>query len=258
MKQNYLWLFLLVCLLCFPSIRCAAADAMYPTALDLLNSWQDEYPDAFCGCWCEGAPNIHLTIAVTNTAEGEALKQEILSQVEDDSTVSFVYRQYSRNELLAVQTELESYFQQDIGLVFLALRDEENQIEAAFYRPKLDLPETQAVLQAWEQQFGTAIGIQAVDYETLEPTIGTIAPAKAPPWHLIAICAVFFLTILAAALWIVQRKHHTALQTTENILTQDNASISKIALCRMIKEQVPTIPRHCDDAILSVMEENPR
>ncbi len=256
MKQKCLLLFLMISLLFFPPIRSAAAEATYPTGMDVLNSWQGEYPDAFCGCWCEGAPSIHLTIAIMNTTEGEALKQKILSQVEDDSTVSFVYRQYSRNELLTLQTELGSYFQQNIGLVSLTLRDQENCIEAAIYRPKLDLPETQAVLQAWKQQYGDAIRIEAVDYETLTYTIGPIEPAKAPPWNIAVICAVILLLLFAAAFLIVQRKKHRAvLQTANGILTETSAPIRKAVLCRIIKEQAPIVPSACDDAIFSAINE---
>ena len=63
----------------------------FPTLFDLFHHWcTDGYPDYVTGIWSTDGSSYNLTLGVTNDAAGEAGKQEILDQIEDDASVAFV------------------------------------------------------------------------------------------------------------------------------------------------------------------------
>ena len=87
------------------SLTAFAEEAKFEKMKDLNNYWaeNDAYPDWFCGVWTETGSLNNLVVAVLDTEEGERGKQEILDLIEDDSSVTFTYGEYSRNYLVSVQ-----------------------------------------------------------------------------------------------------------------------------------------------------------
>ncbi len=79
--------------------------AQFETMADLYNHWcmtatgGISYPDYVCGVWTETGDMSQLVVAVTKDEKGEAGKQEILSLIEKDDSVSFTYQTYSFREL---------------------------------------------------------------------------------------------------------------------------------------------------------------
>lgn len=84
-----------------------SADKGFKTMGDLYGYWYETasdcpYPDYVCGVWTETGDMSQLVVAVTKDEKGEAGKQEILSLIEDDNSVSFMYQAYSYRELSIV------------------------------------------------------------------------------------------------------------------------------------------------------------
>ncbi len=81
----------------------------FETMADLYNYWfitaTDDvaYPDYVCGVWTETGDMSQLVVAVTKDEKGEAGKQEILSLIGNDESISFTYQSYSYRELYEVK-----------------------------------------------------------------------------------------------------------------------------------------------------------
>lgn len=111
--------------LCFATAL-AAAD-QYADAEELFQHWETAgYPAYVCGVWTEDNGKT-LIVSVLDSEEGEAGKREILELIADDSSVSFEYGKYSKNDLLRAQNEINTAFPGK-GVMSTALSEKENLI----------------------------------------------------------------------------------------------------------------------------------
>jgi len=85
--KKFFYLLLIVFAFLF-SFSIAGAATVYPTAYDLVVSWEEEYPEYVSGVWCHGSLS-HIVIGIVNNEAGQAGRKEILSQISDKATVSF-------------------------------------------------------------------------------------------------------------------------------------------------------------------------
>ncbi len=83
-----------------------------------------------------GASN--LTFGIQNTELGNAGKTEMLELVKDDSSITFVYQEHSRNYLLQIQKELDGYFEKDFGLISTGLNEKNNCIVLGIFEERKD------------------------------------------------------------------------------------------------------------------------
>ena len=115
--------------------------------------WYEKVPDYSGGFWIgeDGA----LTVGLVD----EAGKAEVLSIV-GDAPVQFVTQAYSYNELMAVQKELENYFDKDVGLVTVGVYVMENTVQASVDTAN---PNAAAFMEKMTVRFGDKVTFHGED-----------------------------------------------------------------------------------------------
>lgn len=92
----------------------------FETAGDLFLYWTEHgYPDYVGGVWSTDGSVRNMTVSLVDSSA----QSEILELIENDDTVKFETASYSRNELMALQKELDMYFDRGVGLFSTSLDD---------------------------------------------------------------------------------------------------------------------------------------
>ncbi len=160
------------------SVPAFAADetAEYENMAELYNAWfrnedyKYNYPDYVCGVWTETGDMSELVIAVTEDENGEAGKEEILSLIEDDSSVKFVYQKYSYNELRDLQEEMGEYaFDLKIGVWGMGVSEMENCLTLDIDDP--ESPEMQEFMAECKEKYGDKIAFEVGGAPTVEADV---------------------------------------------------------------------------------------
>ena len=88
-------------------------DGKYSTMGALYQAWggYEGYPDYVCGAWSTDGGMDNLTVAVTDDKAGEQGREEILSQLQDHSSVTFTTQTYSYRQLQQVMDEIVTEFE---------------------------------------------------------------------------------------------------------------------------------------------------
>lgn len=163
------------------SVPALAADetSEYKNIAELYNSWfrnedyKYNYPDYVCGVWTETGDMSELVIAVTEDEKGEAGKEEILSLIEDDSTVKFVYQKYSYNELRDLQEEMSDYtFDLGIGVWGMGVSEMENCLTLDI--ENTESPEMQEFMAECKEKYGDKIAFEVGGAPTLEADVAIL------------------------------------------------------------------------------------
>lgn len=244
-------LLLLTC--CTPAF---AAKGKYRTAGELYQAWHEDTPDYICGVWSTDGGSENLTFGIQDNAAGEAGKQEILDLIQDDSTVSFVYQTYSRNELLQIQWELYAYLQQDLGMVYTSLHEAENRIEVGIYKPRVQEPATMEMIDELTAKYKDAISISYTDSSFVdlagiaEPSVG-----KQPSYALFA--ALGGALVLAAAFILfmhtVRKRSMLVLQPNTGRNVTGTAARNAREVADMVKKANPSLPASLDAKVMAAI-----
>lgn len=244
----------LVLLFCVMLIAvCHAEDGMYATAGDLFQSWSENYPDYICGVWSTDGGMNNLTFSVMNNADGENGKAEILSLVEDDSTVTFEYGDVSRNYLTKVQEELLPYFEKDLGLSFSGVYDMENRIGLGILTDMKDNSETIAMLEEFKLKYGDIFFVEYTSeaVHTLEVTLSDIPVVVQKDsntvWYVAFATAA---VILTATFVLLLRKSNASVKTTNAGNVTENAFSLKDVEAE-IKNAEFAVPSELDERIMN-------
>ena len=156
---------------------------IYENAGQLYEAWTSQscVPDYITGVWSTDGGRENLTFGVIKGEAGEIGRQEILSLVRDDATVTIVYQTYSRNYLYRIQKEIvDAYFDADLGLVTAGLNEYENKI---FFEVHIDFAnnaDTLAMIQQVTGQYGDAVSFDYVDTYP-QFVLGTQPPSPTGP-----------------------------------------------------------------------------
>ena len=150
-------------LIFFCTMSVCAAEVQYSTAGDLYAACHNDLPDYICGVWSTDGGDTNLTFGIQNNASGNAGKQEILELIENDSTVTFVYQEFSRNYLLQIQKEIDEYFEKDLGLISTGLDDMNNCIVVGILKERKDNADTQAMIHEIAEKYGKAVSLEYTD-----------------------------------------------------------------------------------------------
>lgn len=140
--------------------------AMYKDMNELFQYWENNrtYPDYVCGVWSTHGGMEHLTVAV-NSVDAE---REILSLIENDSSVAFAYQIYSKNYLLSIIDEMNERFSdteysEKTGFVWMGLNEYDNRVEFGFKKGyENDLTSLELINELTER-FGDAVQIEYTD-----------------------------------------------------------------------------------------------
>ncbi len=255
MKKLFAFImFIIVIFSCLISV--SAEKAQYATAGDLYQAWAEDLPDYICGVWSTDGGMNNLTFGVQNNASGNAGKQEILELIENDSTVTFVYQEFSRNYLLQIQKEIDKeYLGKETGLIYTGLYDMDNCIKFGIKDEKKDDPETQKMVEEILNKYGNAVSVEYTDaiflfldgdlpvYNNLHVYDSKTEDAQPFLMFGIGLAAILIVGIF---LWGVKRRNLAAMQT--NVGT--TVSVSDQDVEEMIKESEYEFPSDLDKKII--------
>lgn len=163
MMEKMIVLLLVVFLVCACFAPVWAQEAVYQTAIELYRSWGKNPPDYIYGAWTTDGGIANMTFGIPDNEIGEAGRAEILNLVEDDSTASFVYQKYSRDELYQIFQEMHSYFDRNAGLITLAVDISGNQVKVEIFDQYLENPDTQAMISEIKTKYGDVVCIEYID-----------------------------------------------------------------------------------------------
>ena len=224
---------LLVMILCvmlfFGCAVLVSAEEKYNNAGELYEAWAENLPDFICGVWSTDGGVVNLTFGIQNSEAGNAGKQRMLDLIEDDSTITFVYQKYSRNDLLRIQQEIDKYMQLDLGLISTGVYDTRNCVELGILEERKDDAKTKAMIREITDKYGDAV---AVEYTgEIVPTVlteQTVRTAEVVPIALVVVLLTF--TVLLAV-----QKRGFLLQTGNGATVVSAAAPTEKALKAMIQ-----------------------
>lgn len=231
-------------------------DITFATAGDLFQMWESEgYPDYVCGVWSTDGGMENLTIAVQNNDEGEAGKAEILTLVDDDSTVTFAYQKVSVKYLTDAQYQLLPYFEKDLGLVSAARNDLGNCIDLGILESRKDDPDTVAMLSELTEKYGDIFTVEyvsqpvtsLVDYVSLDSAVVTFDEKQNSTQYFAFLLTGVLLIATVAVLYAVRRRALVRATNAGNV-TESKPSLKEVET--MIKEADCTVPAELEERIM--------
>lgn len=156
--------FLVVC--SYTVLASADNGGIYENAGELYAAWtsQNCLPDYITGVWSTDGGYENLTFGVVKGEDGEKGRQEILSLVRNDASVTIVYQTYSRNYLYRIQRQIEdAYFEAGLGLVAAGVKERENIIGFWIHKDYAENADTLAMIQQVTAQYGNVVSFSYVD-----------------------------------------------------------------------------------------------
>ncbi|MBO5797707.1 MAG: hypothetical protein J6R77_05105 [Clostridia bacterium] len=244
-----LLVFLLIFLMLTP-LSAAAEEAPYATMYDLYASWNG-YPDYVCGVWTETGGMDHLMIGILKDAEAETHKQEILLQIADDSTVTFVDQTYSYKYLRRVQEEISDTYlkMRPVVIVGVGVYENRNCVGVDVLKSKREDAETKEVIAQLTERYGTAIAIEytgEIVYDTGEVNVTDIGT---PPYLLWA--AAILLSVGLMVTWLIAKRRR---QAVAKLTTGEGVTLTRREVERRVAASVINPPAALEDRVLSETE----
>lgn len=240
-------LILTMVLICSCSIIASAAEAKYNTAGELYEAWCENLPDYICGVWSTDGGTNNLTFGIQNNAAGNAGKQEMLDLVKNDSTLTFVYQEYSRNYLLQIQREIDKYMPKDLGLVSTALYDENNCIELGILKERQDDADTQNMIREITDRYGNAV---TVEYTDAIYALTTDVNGLRTSQHIILFMGIV-VVLLAVMFFVFQKRNVLLLQTNNGATVSATTSPSTKEVEDMVRKTKYAISSELDQRIMN-------
>lgn len=179
------------------------ADGKYATMGALYQAWGGYagYPDYVCGVWSTDGGMDRMTVAVTDDRAGAQGREEILSQLSDPTTVTFVTQTYSYEELQAVMDEITAQMGPDSPVYACGVYEMENKVGVELLEGHADAQQTaEALLAAYGDKVRVTMG-EGLYFETgLKQDSGLAKAGIKPVLFAAAILAVFAAAAIALRL----------------------------------------------------------
>ena len=240
-------LILTIVFICSCSIIASAAESKYNTAGELYEAWCENLPDYICGVWSTDGGANNLTFGIQNNADGNAGKQEMLSLVKNDSTLTFVYQEYSRNYLLQIQREIDEYMIKDLGLVETALDEQNNCIELGILTERKDDVNTQNMLEEIIDKYGKAVSVHYTD-KIFDLTIGVEKPFQSQ--HFLLYIVGIITVLLVGLFFVFQKRNIPLLQTNNGATVSATTYPSTKEVENLVRKTQYDIPSELDQRIM--------
>lgn len=231
----------------------------YPTLFDLFQHWcNDNYPDYVTGIWSNDGSSYNLTVGVTNDEAGEAGKQEILSLIEDDASVTFVTQTYSHNYLRQIQDELVPYFKQKPGMVATGVSEMGNCVDVEFLTEKANDETTLNFIAELQQKYGDAISVSYTEGYTLRHTTEEIglsnplAPSTVgkTSFSPLLIAGLIMILLLVFGVYFALRKRFVPMmQTNDGGTVTHTGKISVKEVEELVKDSSLTVSKDVDEKV---------
>ena len=240
-------LILAVVLICSCSIIASAEEAKYNTAGELYEAWYENLPDYICGVWSTDGGTSNLTFGIQNNAAGNAGKQEMLDLVKNNSTLTFVYQEYSRNYLLQIQREIDEYMKKELGLISTALNEQNNCIELGILKERKDDVATQDMIKEITDRYGNAV---TVEYTDAIYALTTDMNGLWTSQHIILIMGIV-VVFLAGMFFVFQKRNVLLLQTNNGATVSTATSPSTKEVENLVRKTQYDIPSELDQRIMN-------
>lgn len=240
-------LILTIVFICSCSIIASAAESKYNTAGELYEAWCENLPDYICGVWSTDGGANNLTFGIQNNADGNAGKQEMLSLVKNDSTLTFVYQEYSRNYLLQIQREIDEYMIKDLGLVETALDEQNNCIELGILTERKDDVNTQNMLEEIIDKYGKAVRVHYTD-KIFDLTISVEKPFQSQ--HFLLYIVGIITVLLVGLFFVFQKRNILLLQTNNGATVSATTYPSTKEVENLVRKTQYDIPSELDQRIM--------
>ena len=239
------------------TVSVCAAEAQYSTAGDLYEAWHNNLPDYICGVWSTDGGTTNLTFGIQNNEAGNAGKQKILELIENDSSVTFVYQEFSRNYLLKIQKEIDGYFAKDLGLISTGLDDINNCIVLGIYIERKDNADTQNMIDEITAKYGKAVSVEYTDQLIFtvgenEPNYAWLALTKQPPMFMpmimmiLLLIGVVFVFAIRRKMLILQTNHGAAVSTVRPPSAKDVKD--------MVKQSYYAVPSDLKKKVMDMID----
>lgn len=240
-------LILAVVLICSSSIIASAEEAKYNTAGELYEAWCENLPDYICGVWSTDGGTSNLTFGIQNNAAGNTGKQEMLDLVKNNSTLTFVYQEYSRNYLLQIQREIDEYMKKELGLISTALNEQNNCIELGILKERKDDVATQDMIKEITDRYGNAV---TVEYTDAIYALTTDMNGLWTSQHIILIMGIV-VVFLAGMFFVFQKRNVLLLQTNNGATVSTATSPSTKEVENLVRKTQYDIPSELDQRIMN-------
>lgn len=249
------------------SVTAFAEEEKFEKMKDLNNYWavNDAYPDWFCGVWTETGSLNNLVVAVLDTEEGNRGKQEILDLIEDDSSVTFTYGDYSRNYLIGVKESFTYETFQELGLSYTAFLDDQGRIELGILKDKKDDTVALEKLQEIKEQYGDIFVVKYVDglisndmlyiedIPAVQYTVITEAQSKPSYFIYIAVAVSLLLSLICITILAKQRKAFL-LQTHTGHTVNYPVPLSAKEVESVVRNTELEVPSDLDEKVMKEIE----
>ena len=229
------------------SVPVFAADE-YANADALYQAWYGNLPDYITGVWSTDGSQYNLTFGIRADVDVKAVKEEILSLVKDDKSVSFAVQKYSYNELKAINDELLAYFPSpendaDYGLVSMGVYEMENMVQIEILEARKDDPVTVAFVKEIKEKYGDAVRIAyAENYVQTTIGIDSTIPDKSSPEVWFSIAATVLLCFMGVLVYMKKKQSTVVLQTAGGAAVTASEPLSVKDVERMIRDSGETVP----------------
>ena len=114
MKKRYVMCMSTAAIFAAISVPAIVASAeTYADSAQMVQDWhKNGYPSYVCGVWSETDQTNHFVIGIVSGEEGENGKKEILSQLSDPDSISFVTQKFSHDMLGAILMKIDAYMRE--------------------------------------------------------------------------------------------------------------------------------------------------
>ncbi len=258
--KKFCFLIICVILMCIISVPVFAADE-YANADELYQSWGDIRPDYITGVWSTDGGLYNLTFGICADADVNAVKEEILSLVKDDKSVSFAVQKYSYNELNAINDELLAYFPSpendvDYGLISLGVYEMENMVQIGILEARKDDPVTASFVKEITEKYGDAVRITyGENYFYTTIGIDSAIPDTSFPEVWFTLAAAVLLCFIGVFLYVKKKQSTVVLQTVGGEAVTESEPLTTKEVEAMVRDSVEPISDTLTQRIMQKIEE---
>ncbi len=242
-----------------------AAEDEYANAYTLYSKWvkEDSFPDYICGVWSTDGGISNLTFGIQDNEAGNAGKEQIMDMLINDSSVTFVYQQYSINYLHQIADELLEYLKLNLGIVSSGTRYTDNCVNITIHESKMDDPDTQAMVRQLEEKYGSAVRIEFKDVYFITSTtqfpissfVVQSPSSDTKPLTFLLITIGLSVILMAVMGYTVRRRRLVLLmQTSGGIAAVSAAPLTNKRIEKMVKHSSPPVTSQLDKNVMDAVE----
>ena len=239
------------------------AEVTFNTAYDLIQMWarSDSYPDYVCGVWLNDGSHSSTTISVLDTEDGNRGKEEILGLIEDDSSVTFTYGEYSRNYLTDVQDELLKLFKtnEEHGLISTALDEYNSRISLGILKEYNGNEKTEQMLLDLTAEYGDIFTVNYCDEPIEEllitaPVTETVPVQKKP--HYLSTILLILLLLSCVTFMVIRKRRAFVLKTNNGETLSVSTPLTDKQVANIIKTADVDYPCELDNKIMDAIDKS--